>query len=157
MSGAFHVGAIGLQAQQRALDAVANNIANVNTPAFKRSEVSFSEIVVERSDNRSRPVDGRSSIGQLSGVQASATPMLTEQGQLEQTDQALDLAIEGGGFIELMGPAGQTLLWRGGRLRILEDGTLASAGGLALRSSITVPSDALAVNIARDGTVSAQV
>ncbi|MEK6540944.1 MAG: flagellar hook-basal body protein [Pseudomonadota bacterium] len=155
MSGAFYVGAVGMQAQQRALDTIANNISNVNTPGFKRSDVRFAEVVLDRI------VDGPSvpgmpvERGQLSGVQVVTAPMLSEQGELNQSGQALDIAIEGAGFLELMGSSGQTLLWRGGRLRVLEDGTLASAAGIALKAGITVPADVTAMVIARDGIVTA--
>lgn len=157
MSGAFYVGAVGMQAQQRALDIIANNIANVNTTAFKRDDVRFAEVVIERSGEGVHSVAVPEGGGQLSGVQAMVAPMLAEQGALRQTGQPLDLAIEGAGFIELMGPGGQTMLWRGGRLRVLEDGILASTNGLPLQASIVVPPDAVAVSIARDGVVSVTV
>lgn len=155
MSGAFHVGAVGMQAQQRALDTIANNISNVNTPAFKRNDVRFAEVVLDRVVNGPQQPGAPVDRGQLSGVQAVAAPMLIEQGELQQSGQALDLAVEGAGFIELLGPAGQTMLWRGGRLRVLDDGSLASANGMPLKAGITIPSDAVSMSIARDGTVSA--
>lgn len=156
MSGAFYVAASGLQAQQQALDAVANNIANVNTPSFKRSHISFSEVVIERSNGGIQPLD-RPPLSQLSGVRTTSRGMFSEKGEIERTGQALDLAIDGTGFIELMGPGGQSMLWRGGRLRLLEDGSLASDSGIPLRSSIVIPSDARSISIAADGTVSAVV
>jgi len=81
--------------------------------------------------------------------------MLDEPGRIESTGQALDLAVQGRGFIELMGPDGQTLLWRGGALAIGEDGLLGSAAGLALKAAITVPDDAEALTIGSDGVVRA--
>ena len=82
--------------------------------------------------------------------------MLNDQGELQKTGSTMDVAVEGGGFIELMGPDGRTLLWRGGRLKVGEDGQLAGAGGFALKAGITVPDDATALRIAADGTVSVQ-
>jgi flagellar basal-body rod protein FlgG len=156
VNGAFYVGAIGLQSQQRALDIIAGNIANINTPAFKRSEVRFSEVLashadadVPRADLAEMPLDS-------AGVLAEATPMIDEAGPLEVTGHPLDVAIEGAGFIELMGPEGQTLLWRGGTLKVGDDGMLATATGIPLKAAITVPDDATAITIGTDGTVRAQ-
>ncbi len=156
MNGAFEIAAIGLGSQQQALDVIANNITNVNTPGFKRSDVRFSEIIAERNDP-ANPAANLTSGPSLAGVTAEAVLALSEQGDLERTGQALDLAIEGAGFIELMGPAGQTLLWRGGRLVVGEDGLLAAADGFPLRAAITVPADATDLQNDPNGLVKAQI
>lgn len=156
MSDAFHVGAVGLQTQQQALEALANNIANVNTPGFKRAEIRYADVVVRRAegDAASTPaVDPQT----LAGVMLDSQFMLNEQGELERTGRSMDLAIQGAGFFELMGPAGQTLLWRGGALKVNDDGLLATDKGLAFRAAITVPHDATAIEIGSDGIVRATV
>lgn len=155
MSGAFNVAAVGLGAQQRALDIIAGNIANVNTPGYRRSQVRFSELLASRADPATIGADLGASLLTASGVRANAQLMLDEAGRLESTGQAMDLAINGRGFIELMGPDGQTLLWRGGSLRIGEDGLLATAGGLSLKAAITIPDDATSLTIGSDGVVRA--
>lgn len=156
MNGAFAIGAIGLDAQQRALDMIANNISNVNTPAFKRSAVRFSEILANGTD----PDVVRADLGEsqitTAGVRSQAIFMLNEQGRLQSTGRPMDLAISGQGFIELMGPSGQTLLWRGGTLRVNDDGQLASDAGLPFKSGIVIPTDATALTIGSDGIVRAQ-
>jgi len=156
MNGAFYVAAIGLQSQQRALDVIASNIANVNTPGFKRSEVRFSDVLALRDD----PDVPRADLGDAplagDGVLVDAAPMINEAGALDQTGHPMDLAIDGQGFIELMGPDGQTTLWRGGTLKVGDDGLLAAANGMALKAAITIPDDATAVTIGSDGTVSVQ-
>lgn len=157
MSDAFYVGAVGLQTQQRALDGIANNIANVNTPGFKRTQHRFADVVANRTDADTTPVDRERAPDALAGVAIDAQFMLNEQGEIERTGQVMDLAIQGNGFIELMGPGGQTLLWRGGALKINEDGLLATAHGLPLRAAITVPTDATALEIGSDGVVRATV
>lgn len=157
MSDAFYVGAVGLQTQQRALDGIANNIANVNTPGFKRTQHRFADVVATRTQAETRPIDRERGPDALAGVAIDAQFMLNEQGEIERTGQAMDLAIQGNGFIELMGPGGQTVLWRGGALKINEDGLLATAHGLPLRAAITVPSDATALAIGSDGMVRATV
>lgn len=157
MSGALEIAAVGLRVQQRALETVANNISNVNTPAFKRNRIQFSEIVISRLVDAAEANAVAGSAEQLSGVQAHIVPDLLEQGELRPTGQSLDVAIDGAGFIELLGPEGQTLYWRGGRLRILEDGLLANADGLPLKASITMPVDAVDLVILPDGTVTSTV
>lgn len=153
MNGAFYIGATGLEAQQRALDVVANNIANINTPAYKRSEVRFSELLAPRQGPEVAP----DALALLSGVAVAASPKVFAQGDLRQTGRPLDVAIEGEGFIELMGPAGQDMLWRGGTLKVGADGYLAAAGGMPLKAMISVPLGATAISIDRGGKVQAEV
>jgi flagellar basal-body rod protein FlgG len=149
MNGAFYIGATGLHAQQIALDTVANNISNMNTPAFKRSEVHFSELLAASPDLAS----GAGPIGSMAGVAVDPSSRIFTQGELHQTGQPFDIAIDGEGFIELMGPAGRTELWRGGTLKVNEDGSLATAGGVPLKSMISVPDGATSLSIAPDGVV----
>lgn len=156
MNGAFYVGAVGLQAQQRALDVIAGNIANVNTPAFKRSAIRFSDMLATRDDPDVPRSDLADNATSMAGVSVSATPTVDESGPIETTGRTMDLAIDGTGFIELMGPAGQTLLWRGGTLKVGEDGLLGTVGGLPLKAAINVPSDAGEITIGADGVVRAQ-
>lgn len=155
MSGAFQVGAIALETQQRALDAIANNIANINTPAFKRSEVRFADVVANAADPDVVGADLRVTSDALSGVMLDEQFMLNEQGSVDKTGSPMDLAIEGAGFIELMGASGQTLLWRGGTLKVDADGALTTAAGVPLKAGINVPRDAAAIAIGTDGKVTA--
>jgi len=157
MNGAFYIGAAGLDAQQRALDVISNNIANINTTGFKRSAVRFQDLVVPVDNVSARDaVSGASTANGLGSAAHSASHIWT-QGDLRQTGQALDIAIDGDGFIEMMGPAGETLLWRGGTLKVNADGYLAASDGTLLHAMISVPQDATAVTIGRDGSVSASV
>jgi len=149
MSSALEIAAIGMRTQQSALDLIAGNVSNINTPAFKRSELRFSELVMAGSATAS----GASAVAGV--AQADVAP-LDNQGQIDRTGNLADLAIEGAGFVELMGPAGKTLLWRGGALRILEDGRLATSAGLVLKAAITVPREAVAIAIDANGLVRAQ-
>ncbi|HJT42317.1 MAG TPA: flagellar hook-basal body complex protein [Rhizomicrobium sp.] len=156
MNGAFYIGAIGLDAQQRALEVVANNVANVNTAAFKRSTVQFSELVapLRGADDLVLQPGGPS---YLQGVTLSGTPLVWSQGAMQQTGQPMDIAINGEGFIELAGPSGRSLLWRGGALKINSDGYLATASGVLLRAMISVPQETTAITIGADGAVTAMV
>jgi flagellar basal-body rod protein FlgG len=154
MNGAFQIAAVGLEAQQRALDTIANNISNVNTPGFKRSNMRFSEILASRPTESVRADLGQSLIT-TAGVQSDALFMLDEQGRLEATGRAMDLAIDGSGFIELLGAEGQSLLWRGGTLKLGEDGQLSTLDGIALKAGVSVPADATDIAISADGVVKA--
>jgi flagellar basal-body rod protein FlgG len=156
MNGAFYIGAVGLQAQERALDAISNNIANVNTPSFKRADVRFASILATRLDPDAPPANLDPSYAS-SGVMATAVPVMDEQGAMETTGHAMDLAIQGRGFIELMGADGQSLLWRGGALKVNADGMLAAAdSGLAFKDAISVPADATDITIDSAGVVRAK-
>ena len=157
MNGAFEVGAVALRAEQKALELLANNIANVNTPAFKRSDARFSAILASQIQPDGptvavAPGDALSS----GGVRLSPHAMLFAQGEIRPTGNLLDLAVDGQGFIELMGPNGQALLWRGGTMRVNEDGALATLDGLPLRAGIVVPGDATRLSISREGVVQAE-
>lgn len=151
MNGAFYIGATGLHAQQRALDVVANNIGNINTTAFKRSEVRFSELVTP--GLHAGTAEGKVKPG-FAGVVLQATPRVWTPGDLQQTSDAAHIAIDGAGFIEVMGPEGRGLLWRGGILKVNSDGFLATEDGMTLRSMISMPNEGGAVSIDRSGVVS---
>jgi flagellar basal-body rod protein FlgG len=153
MNDAFYIGATGLQTQQKALEQVANNITNMNTTAYKRAQLRFSEMVSQSADpNDLLPTNGTAQpTGYGVAMQASA-PIMT-QGSLRETKVPTDLAIAGAGLIELMGPNGQTMLWRGGGLKVNDDGALAASNGMPLKAAISVPQDAGTLVIDRSGKV----
>lgn len=155
MSDAFEIGAIALNAQQRALDVLAGNIANVNTPAFKRSDVRFSDLLLSTADP-ANPGASPQRTAQSAGVVARSMLALGQPGEIKHTGQALDIAVAGDGFIELLGPRGTAMLWRGGTLSVQEDGLLSTAGGIPLRAMISIPQDASDLRIDHDGLVTAQ-
>ena len=157
MNGAFYVGATGLDAQQRALEVVANNVANINTVGFKRSEVRFSELVGVPAYDPTLAAASVAGQPALGGVSMSVSPRDFAQGDLRTTGQPLDIAIKGDGFIELLAPDGGSLLWRGGSLGLDRDGVLIGPGGLALKALISVPTEATALTIGRDGQVMATI
>lgn len=152
MNGAFHIGGVGLSTQQRALDVIANNIANLNTQGYKRSSIKFSEIMASRVDGANLP-SNLNSQASVAGVKTNIEFMIEEQGVLQRTNRSLDIAIEGEGFIELMGSRGQTMLWRGGSLQVGNDGALMADNGMQLKARINVPLDANGIEITSDGTV----
>ena len=154
MNGAYYIGATGMRAQQTGLETIANNVANINTNTYKRSEVRFSELVSQtRVQADTVPVD-TSFPDILTGVQARTSARVFEQGNLRQTGKPFDLAISGDGFVEVLGPGGQTWLWRGGTLQINAEGALQTDSGLVLKALIDVPINSSSITIARDGAVS---
>ncbi|ALN59970.1 flagellar hook-basal body protein [Lysobacter yananisis] len=153
MNGIFYIGATGLDAQGKAVETVANNVANINTAAYKRGTVSFSELLSADAANGAAGADEVKRAA--AGVMANPTLHVFAQGDLRPTGNDMDIAVQGEGFLELAGGDGRTTLWRGGTLRIGADGFLAAANGLPLASMIAVPADAEAIHIAKNGMVTA--
>lgn len=157
MNNAFYIAATGLRAQESALQVHANNISNMNTPGFKRAEMSFAELVAQRGEPAANAAAAAQSLaGVLMGVHAQETTRTFEQGDLRRTANPLDLAIDGQGFLEVLGPEGRTFLTRGGTLKIDAEGQLATAQGWTLKAGITAPQDATALTIDPQGNVSAE-
>ena len=157
MNGAFYIGAVSLDAQQQALDTIANNVANINTTAYKRQVVHFSELVGPARTTADSTATQNFAGSSPAGVVVSGTPRVWKQGTLAQTGQPLDLAIQGDGFLEVMGPGGQDVLWRGGTLQINPDGYLATSHGDNLHAMINVPLGAQNLTINANGSVTATV
>ncbi|MCA8254337.1 flagellar hook-basal body protein [Burkholderia sp. AU31624] len=157
MNNLFYIGATGLAAQQTAVDTTGHNIANLNTPAFKRGAVTFSTLLTASSVPAPRQeIIATAGLAGGSGVAAETRPVFSP-GTLRQSDDAWDLAIRGEGFIELDAADGNVMLWRGGRLRVGDDGTLRASNGLPLKAAISVPRDAEQLDIAPDGQVLAVI
>lgn len=157
MNGVFHIGATGLNAQDRALQIVANNITNMNTPGFKRAEMRFTELIGPVQPNAAGAAAAPGADGGINGygVSAAGIERIFMAGERRPTGNPLDLAIAGDGFIELTGPDGQTLLWRGGTMSVTPDGFLAGANGFPLKAAISVPEGATAITIDAAGEVRA--
>ncbi|MEZ0604625.1 flagellar hook-basal body protein [Paraburkholderia sp. IW21] len=158
MNNVFYIGATGLNAQQTAVDLTANNIANMNTPAFKRGTVSFSELL-KAGAQQARGTQHAGAGDAPAGVAADASLHVFTAGALRQTGNPLDLAIQGDGFIELTsdGNSNDATLWRGGVLHVGADGFLAAPNGQPLKAMISVPRDASQISIAANGQVFAAV
>jgi flagellar basal-body rod protein FlgG len=155
MNGAFYIGATGLEVQQRNLELIAQNVANVNTNAYKRAEMRFAELVTMPVVAPDVAPLARSAADAAAGVTVASVGRVFSQGDLRQTDKPFDLAISGDGFLEVLGPGGQTYLWRGGTLKVGTDGLLQTADGLSLKTLIEVPQDVTELRIERDGRVRA--
>ncbi|MBK6743543.1 MAG: flagellar basal-body rod protein FlgG [Hydrogenophilales bacterium] len=158
MLRSLHIARTGLDAHQTQLDVISNNLSNVSTTGFKRSRALFEDLlyqVLRQPGAQSSQQTQLPSGLQLGvGVRPVATERIHTQGALQQTGNALDVAINGRGYFQILMPDGSTAYTRDGSFQIDSQGTLVTASGFAVQPNISIPADALVVSIARDGTVS---
>jgi flagellar basal-body rod protein FlgG len=148
----------GLDAQQTQLDVISNNLANVSTTGFKRSRAVFEDLLYQTmrqpgaSSSQQTLIPSGLTLG--TGVQAVATERIFSQGSLSQTQNPLDIAINGQGFFQIQMPDGTLSYTRDGSFQRDSTGQVVNANGYPLSPSITIPSNALTISISRDGIVS---
>jgi flagellar basal-body rod protein FlgG len=155
MNDSLYIAATGMHMQQKGVDTISNNLANVNTPGFKKGKVSFEDLVYRDLNGAAATLDSGAGgrLWQGGGVGIGALVKSFAAGALKQTDQPMDLAIEGDGFLEVVALDGAPAYSRGGTLTIDKDGFLATASGHALKPSIHIGNDAREVSIKPDGRV----
>jgi flagellar basal-body rod protein FlgG len=156
MFDALYIGATGMRAQQAQVDTVANNVANLSTTGFKRSTVSFQDVMAALSPMGVDAIDAAGRLARGAGALAS-TALSTAAGTLMHTSQPLDVAIDGNGFLEVIRADGSPAYTRAGSLVINADGQLALADGTPLSGRFFVPPDMTAMQISADGKVTATV
>lgn len=148
-------------AQQTRIDAIANNLANVNTPGFKRSRVTFEDMLYETLQNSGIVnYDSAASVAPVQvgrGVRLATIQRIHTQGAPEPTQRPLDLAIEGVGFFQVLRPDGTTAYTRDGSFSVSDTGTLVTHSGYSVVPGVTIPPEAFTLTISPDGTVSARV
>jgi flagellar basal-body rod protein FlgG len=150
----------GVQAQDAKLQAIANNLANVNTVGFKRDRVVFEDLFYQvDAQPGAQSADNTISNGvQLgNGTRIVGTQKVFTNGNMQTTSQPLDVAISGAGFLQVRRPNGEPAFTRAGQLAVDANGTLTNAQGLPLVPQITVPQNATAITIGENGMVSATV
>ncbi len=156
MLRAFSTAATGMAAQQMLVDVIANNLANINTTGFKRSQVNFQDLLYDQiKDFGTEVASGIYSpigieIG--SGVRVGGTAKIFTPGELQNTTNPLDIAITGEGFFEVTLANGDKRYTRDGALRISPDGTLVTNNGFTIEPSITIP-DGATITIEKGGAV----
>jgi flagellar basal-body rod protein FlgG len=161
MMRSLFVSATGMGAQQRQIDTVANNLANVATVGYKKSRNNFEDLLyqVEKaagspsSQNTTIPVG----IHHGHGVKHVSTEKVFTQGDMKNTGVDLDLAIEGNGFFQILQPNGAVSYSRAGNFQRDQNGRIVTQNGFPLEPEITVPQDTRSVQIGMDGTVSVLV
>jgi flagellar basal-body rod protein FlgG len=152
------IGATGMLAQQLNVDVISNNIANMNTTGYKRRRAEFADLLYQ--DQR-RVGSASSDAGTIVpagvqigvGVKPTAIYRITEQGSLQVTDNPLDLAIQGKGYLEVELPSGEIGYTRAGALTRSADGTIVTGDGYTVLPGITIPEDAISVSINATGEV----
>ena len=157
MDPSLRTAATGMRAQQIRTEVIANNLANVNTTAFKRSRAHFEDLLyqtVQGSTTVGSPEAGTTPAIQVGrGVRLSSVQRLHTAGAIEQTERPFDLAIEGDGFFQVQLPSGQVGYTRDGAFTISDTGTLVTQGGYSVVPGIQIPDDAADVQISRTGIV----
>lgn len=151
--------ATGMYGQQTNIDVISNNLANANTTAFKKSRVDFKDLIYQTLKMPGAPVEGGalqlpvgSQIGL--GVRPGAIfKVFTTEG-FQETQNPLDLAIEGDGFFQVELPDGTIAYTRDGSFKLDGDGNIVTSQGYLLYPNITVPDDAVSISISKDGTIS---
>jgi len=161
MLKAFSTAATGMEAQQRMVDVTANNLANINTNGFKRSTVDFQDLLyVKIRASGTEVASGITAPAGLeigSGVCVASTVKVFSAGELQNTNRPLDVAISGEGFLQVSLPGGELRYTRDGALQTNGEGQLVTTTGYTIEPSISIPTDAEFVDIAKDGGVNVTV
>ncbi len=150
--------ATGMAAQQLNIDVISNNLANVNTPGFKKSRVDFQDLLYQTlraagtTEAQGSMVPTGIQVGL--GTRPAAIARIFSQGDFQQTNNPLDLVIEGDGFFQVLLPNGSTAYTRDGTFKLDAQGRIVTADGYPLDPEITIPAEATSINIGSDGTVS---
>ena len=147
----------GLDAQQTQMDVISNNLANVSTSGFKRSRAIFEDLIYqtmrEPGAQSSQQTQLPSGLQIGTGVRPVATTRTHTQGNLQQTGNALDIAIQGQGFLQVLMPDGTTGYTRDGSFHTDNQGQLVTSSGFPVQPALTIPANATSVTIGQDGTV----
>ncbi len=159
MFNAMHTAATGMFAQERQIDTISNNLANVNTTAFKRTSMEFQDLIYQRLQEAGatlyRGVETPVQLEVGHGTAVVASNRLFSQGDLVETRNPLDVVIEGDGFLQVRMPDGDLAYTRDGSLKLSADGTLVTSSGFRVAPDIVVPEDAASIAISADGVVQA--
>lgn len=155
---ALWVAKSGLDAQQTRMAVISNNLANVNTTGFKKGRPIFEDLIYQNirqagaqsTQNTQLPTGLQ--LG--TGVRTVATEKLHTQGNIQQTENSLDVAISGRGFMQILMPNGDITYTRDGSFKLDSNGQVVTSGGLPLEPAVTVPQDTTSLTIGRDGTIS---
>ncbi|AGA92160.1 flagellar basal-body rod protein FlgG [Thioflavicoccus mobilis 8321] len=161
MFPALWISKTGLEAQQTNLAITSNNLANVNTNGFKRSRAVFQDLLYQTvrqpGGQETEDTELPSGLTLGTGVRTAATAKLFTQGNIVQTGNDLDVAINGRGFLQVLSPDGSIVYTRDGAMQRNAEGQLVTASGMPIEPAITLPDGASSVTIGSDGTVSAQL
>jgi len=147
----------GLDAQQTQLDVISNNLANVSTNGYKRSRAVFEDLLYQTlrqpgaQSSQQTQIPAGLQLG--TGVRPVSTAHVFTQGNLQKTDNSLDIAVQGDGFFQILLPDGTTGYTRDGSFQKDNQGQIVTSNGYPLQPNITIPANALSLSIGTDGTV----
>jgi flagellar basal-body rod protein FlgG len=158
MIRALYSAASGMTAQQLNVDNIAHNIANANTAGFKTRRAQFQDLLYQSMIQPGASASQQSTVPtglQLGlGTRAASNEIIFTQGDFSQTDNPLDVVIQGSGFFQIRRPSGDLAYTKSGSFHLNRDGQVVTSDGDLLEPPITIPQDAQSITIARDGTVS---
>lgn len=163
MFRALRTAALGMSAQQLSVDNIANNLANVNTQGYKRTQIAFQDLFYQtlassRMGASSNNVSNDSPELQVGhGSRPVSTIRNFSQGSMEESGNPLDLAVNGIGFFQISRPDGSIAYSRDGQFTLNSQGLLVNSSGLPLADQIEIPQDAVSIQITQDGYVSAMI
>ena len=158
----LQIAATGMQAQQTNIEVISNNIANISTTGFKRRRAEFQDLIYQnlrRTGSQSADTGTLLPSGaQLGlGVRTAAIYRISEQGNLQQTENRFDVAIRGNGYFQVLLPSGETSYTRDGTFGLSAEGTIVTAEGFTVQPAITIPPAARDVTINAAGEVLAKI
>jgi flagellar basal-body rod protein FlgG len=161
MNPALWVAKTGLDAQQTNMAVISNNLANVNTTGFKKSRAVFEDLLYQNVSQvgaaTSQNTQAPSGLELGTGVNLVATEKVYTQGNLNNTGNSLDIAVNGSGFFQVLMPDGSLAYTRDGSFQTSATGQLVTAQGFPVQPAITIPQGAQSVTVAADGTVQVQL
>lgn len=161
MMRALWSAATGMLAKQLDMDVIANNLANVNSAGFKKSRVDFQDLMYQTIRTAGSTVAQGSKVPtgiQVGlGTRAAAIQKVFSQGDFIQTENPLDLVIEGDGFFQVLLPDGSTAYTRTGAFKVDSEGRVVTSDGFVMEPELAVPANAVDISIGTDGTVTIQV
>lgn len=161
MNHGLWVAKTGLDAQQTRMAVVSNNLANVNTTGFKQGRAVFEDLLYQNvrqsggQTSQNTMLPSGMSLG--TGVRIVATEKLFTQGSVQQTGNAMDVAINGRGFFQVLKPDGELAYTRDGTFQINDQGEMVTASGYTVQPGITIPNGAQSITIGSDGVVSVKL
>jgi flagellar basal-body rod protein FlgG len=159
---ALYIASTGMAAQERNVEIISNNIANMRTTGYKKQRVEFQDLLYQqylRAGSQTSDTGSVSPVGIEvgSGVKTVATPRIMSQGTVTQTEKDLDVAVSGEGFLAVQLPDGRTAYTRDGSFERDGNGLLVNASGYQVQPGITIPQNASNLTISADGVVQAYI
>jgi flagellar basal-body rod protein FlgG len=158
MIRALWTAAAGMSCQQTNVDVISNNLANVNTAGFKRSRPDFQDLLYQTMrtagtmSNQGSELPSGLQVGM--GTRVMSTQKVFAQGNYKETQNPLDMLVEGNGFFQLQAPNGEMVYSRAGSFRVDSQGRVTNSEGWLLMPEVTIPANAAEISVGSDGTIS---